>query len=112
MALTKPDCYRQILKEAIEAHVHLKRRSEGIEFLPVFDDEHDNYLLLRVGWDKTGRAHFVIFHARLKDEKVLIEFDGIEQGMIDTLIAAGIPREDIFLSDRRPDPVSLADLAA
>jgi len=55
-----------------------------------------------VGWDATGRVHYVIVHLRLKDGKVLIEKDGIEYGVAQDLQEAGIPAEDIVTAWRRP----------
>jgi hypothetical protein len=41
----------------------------------------------------------VIIHLRLRDDgKVLIEYDGIEYGVAQDLIDAGIAREDIMLN--------------
>lgn len=46
---------------------------------------------------------FVLFHARLiekdnSDRQVIIEEDNFEEGLVNTLIAAGIKKEDIVTS--------------
>jgi hypothetical protein len=50
-------------------------------------------------YDHVGRADDVIVHLRLRDDgKVLIEYDGIEYGIAQDLIEAGIAHEDILLN--------------
>ncbi len=54
------------------------RPSHGqIETLPVFDESHDQYLLLDVGWERMGRLHAVVLHVRLKQGKMWIDCAGV-----------------------------------
>jgi hypothetical protein len=53
----------------------------------------------------------VLFHARLiekdnSDRQVIIEEDNFEEGLVDTLIAAGIKKEDIVTSWQQAITVS------
>jgi hypothetical protein len=104
--------YRAILKKVIEKHAGMIAEPSGTETLVVCDTASDNYLLLDVGWDASGRVHYVIVHLRLKDGKVLVEKDGIEYGIAQDLQEAGIPAGDIVTTWRRMPRVSVKEPAA
>src|SRR5262245_8717271 len=104
--------YRQILQQVVEMHVNMPTGPSQPESIPICDSVHDNYLLMDVGWNATGRAYYIIFHLRLVDGKVWIERDGIEYGIAEDLIEAGIPKEDIVLAFGDREPKTLSELAA
>ncbi len=110
--MNKLDRYRSILRQVVEKHARPNPRPGQPESIPICDPVHDNYLLMSVGWDATGRAHYIIFHLRLKDGKVWIEWDGIEYGIAHDLIEAGIPKEDIVMAFLEREPKPLTELAA
>jgi XisI protein len=52
-----------------------------------------------VGNDHVGRADDVTIHLRLREDgNVLIEYDGIEYGIAQDLLEAGIAPEDILFN--------------
>jgi hypothetical protein len=69
----------------------------------VFDESHDQYLLVDAGWDCIGRLHAVVLHVRLKKHQVWIKKDGTETGVTQALLQAGVPKEDIVLGFYRPE---------
>lgn len=79
--------------------------------MPICDTVYDNYLLMDIGWDKTGRVHAVVFHLRIRNGKIWVEWDGIEDGISQELLDAGIPKEDIVLAFYRPERRSLTEFA-
>jgi hypothetical protein len=106
------DRYRALIQQTLEGYVRMDAEPETSEMLAVCDRASDNYLLLDVGWDATGRVHYVIAHLRLKKGKVLIEKDGIEYGIAQDLQEAGIPAEDIVTAWRRSPQIVGADAVA
>jgi hypothetical protein len=104
--------YRQIIERVLETHSKMPAVPETVEGMVVFDPVRDQYLLMDVGWAPYGRAHDVVVHLRLKDGKVWVEWDGIEYGIAQDLIEAGIPEEDIVMSFERDEPKTLQELAA
>jgi hypothetical protein len=94
--------YRTIIKQVLAQHAEHVASHGQIEALPVFDEEHEQYLLIDVGWDSTGRVHAVTVHLRLKADQVWVEWDGLETGATQDLLDAGIPPEDIILAFYRP----------
>lgn len=99
--MDRVNCYRQIIKDLVTRYAQLKPAYGDIEIKTLFDEEHDQYQLLYVGWDNYQRIHNVILHLELRcagdDCKVWIQYDGIEDGVAEELVAAGIPREHIVL---------------
>ncbi|MDM8522352.1 XisI protein [Desulfococcaceae bacterium HSG8] len=100
--MDKSGRYRNIVRDLLTRHAeHFPHHGE-IRTLPVSDEKNDNYLLMDIGWDRTGRVHTVAFHVHINNEKIWIEWDGTENGITDELLAAGVPREDIVLGFYRP----------
>jgi len=93
--------YRQIVKALITRYVQLKPAYGEIEIKTIFDEAHDQYQLLYIGWDKYQRIHNVLLHLEIRcvadDCKVWIQYDGIEGGVAEELVEAGIPRIQIVL---------------
>jgi hypothetical protein len=103
--------YRTLIKQILTQHAEYVPSHGQIETVPIFDEQHDHYLLLDVGWDRTGRTHAAVLHLRLKDNKVWIEHDGTETGVAQELLDAGIPKTDIVLGFYRPERRALTEFA-
>ncbi len=92
--------YAEILKQTVkDATIH-QPRLQAIKLYPVCDIESGQFVVLATGFDKQKWMDFVLFHARLiekdnSDRQVIIEEDNFEEGLVNTLIAAGIKKEDI-----------------
>ena len=90
--------YRRILRRLVNDYARYKPSHGEIEPIPVCDPKTDNYLLTHVGWDNIRRIHSTIFHLRLRDSKILIEEDGLEHGITQDLLDAGVSQKDIVYS--------------
>lgn len=86
---------RHAVKKVIKHYAGLTPSHGNIRLDTVFDEEGDRYALIQVGWDKTKRISGTIIYITLRDNKVWIEYDGMEHGITDDLVAAGIPKEQI-----------------
>ena len=53
---------------------------------------------MQVGWSNDWRTHGTVIHIRLHNGKIWIEHDGTEEGVAQTLLDAGVPKEDIVLA--------------
>jgi hypothetical protein len=95
--------YAEILKQTVnDATIH-QPRLQAIKLYPVCDLDSGQFVVLATGFDQQKWIDFVLFHARLvkkdnSDRQVIIEEDNFEDGLVDTLIAAGIKKEDIVTS--------------
>jgi hypothetical protein len=63
------------------------------------DREAAQFLIIATGWEQTSWINTILFHARLQNEKVIIEDDNFEAGLSSELVAVGILPEDILSSD-------------
>ncbi|MBD2148599.1 XisI protein [Pseudanabaena sp. FACHB-1277] len=101
--MSKPVDYSQILKKVVyDATIH-QPSIQPIKLYPVCDLESGQFVVLATGFDKQKWVDFVVFHARLiekdnSDRQVIIEEDNFEEGLVNTLIEAGIKKEDIITS--------------
>jgi hypothetical protein len=84
--------YAEIIKKTVNAATIDQPTIQAIKLYPVCDAESGHFVVLATGFDKQQWIDNVIFHARL------IEKDNFEEGLVDTLIEAGIKKEDIVTS--------------
>ncbi|MEG4803915.1 XisI protein [Microcoleus sp. ARI1-B5] len=90
--------YREIVKQVILQYAKLRPSHGDIRLDPVFDETHDRYALMQVGWDRGRRVRGNLIYITLEDGKVYIEYDGMECGITQNLIDRGIPENDIVLA--------------
>jgi len=109
--MDKLDKYRQIIVSVVKKHAQYKPSHGQIEALYICDQESDNYLLMDTGWDKTGRVHAVVFHLRIIDGKIYIEWDGTERGITGELLELGVGKDDIILGFIRPEYRQFTDFS-
>ena len=90
--------YREIIKQMIFAYAKFCPSHGNIRLDPIFDEIHDRYGLMQDGQDRERRVRGNLIYITLHDEKVYIEYDGIEHGITDDLIRRGTPKDHIVLS--------------
>ena len=96
--------YREIVKKTIGRYAKLRPSHGNIRLDTVFDEAQGRYALMQVGWDRGRRVRGNLIYVTVADEQVQIEYDGIEHGIINDLVSAGIPQEQIvltFIDDER-----------
>ena len=97
--------YRQLIKQLLLEQVALAERPPlaEVETIPVFDEEHDDYLIRDVGWLQRKRVRNTLLDVRLRNGKIWIEEDWTEEGLATALLEAGVPKEDILLAFHAPE---------
>jgi hypothetical protein len=93
--------YREIIMSVLSDLAEACTR-DGVEILPAFDTERDNYLVLDAGWDGVRRIHHIIAHLRIHNGKVWVEVDNTDIRIVDQLLDAGVPKESIVLAFHSP----------
>ena len=68
----------------------------------VFDETSDVYLVVVEGWQDVRRLHGCLVHVEIKGNKIWVQQDGTEDGVIADLLAAGIPKDCIVLGFKSP----------
>ncbi|MEO7908790.1 MAG: XisI protein [Roseiflexaceae bacterium] len=89
--------YRNIIKQIILRYARLRPSHGDIRLDEVFDETRDRYALMQVGWDRGRRVRGNLIYLTLQDGKISIEYDGMEHGIRNDLLAAGVTEEDIIL---------------
>lgn len=77
----------------------------------ILDAERDQYLWLRSGWDNNKRVQHIILYFRIENGKVWVETDNTDLCVVDDLIAANIPQQDIVLGFHHPSKRPLTQFA-
>lgn len=90
--------HRKIVKQVIETYAQLRPSHGDIRLDVLFDEERDRYALMQVGWDQGRRIRGNLIYITLDSDRVYIEYDGLEHGIIEDLIARGIAKERIVLT--------------
>ncbi len=88
---------RDIVKQVINRYAQFVPSHGNIRLDTVFDDEQGRYALMQVGWDRGHRVRGNLIYIIVQDDKVWIEYDGMEQGITQDLIKGGIAPERIIL---------------
>ncbi|MFM7448830.1 MAG: XisI protein [Leptolyngbyaceae cyanobacterium] len=77
----------------------------------ILDPERDQYLWLRCGWDDKKRVQHIILYLRIENGKIWVETDNTDLKIVDDLIAAKIPPQDIVLGFHHPSKRPLTEFA-
>ncbi len=106
--------YRTLIKQLLIDYQELINRSptpEGVETEVVFDEERDHYMLLNVGWAQRKRFRGTTLYLRLRNGKIWVEEDWLDEGIVKDLLAEGVSKEDIVLAFQHPEMRPLTEFA-
>jgi hypothetical protein len=103
--------YRILIKSLLAEQAAIKPAEAEVEPQLVFDDEHNSYQLMYIGWNGSWRLHGAVVHIRLRNGKIWIEEDGTEEGFASHLLEAGIPKSAIVLAFHAPAKRQYTDFA-
>ncbi len=103
--------YRQIIKDTICHYAQFRPSRGDVQNEVLFDEQNDQYVLIHSGWIGPRRVHGSLLHLAIRDGQVWIEHDGMEEGVANDLVEAGIPRDRIVLGFKPPEIRPLTDFA-
>ena len=95
--------WRETLEEILQYYAGLPLRYGNTQTYVIVSQNQNHFMLMREGWDNQRRIHACLVHTEIRNEKIWIHYDGIEDGITQELVAAGIPREQIVLAFHPPD---------
>jgi hypothetical protein len=90
--------YRTIIKTILRKYAQLRPSHGNIRLDVVLDELNDRYALMQVGWDRGIRVRGNLLYLALDNGKIVVEYDGLEQGIAGELVAAGVDPDDIVLA--------------
>lgn len=91
------DKYRDIITGVLTEYAKIPYAYGELERKLIIDKERNNFLLLTIGWQNKTRVHGTLVHLEIINDKIWIQRDGIEDGIANDLLAAGIPKDKIVL---------------
>ena len=94
--------YRQIIKNTLNGYAAIPFSYGEIEQKVFIDREENNFFLFNVGWHNKKRVHGCVIHLEIINDKIWIQQDGIEDGIANDFLAAGIPKDKIVLAFHPP----------
>jgi len=106
--------YRDLIKNLLAEYAELINQSAAnpeITTELVVDEERDQYLLVNTGWLKRQRMRGTTVYLRLRNGKIWVEEDWLENGIVKDLLEAGVPKEDIVLAFQPPEMRPHTDFA-
>lgn len=93
--------YKQILRKLLSEQIS-PNEQENEETYMVVDEENQHYLLYHDSWNNMTRNYGCFFHARIKNGKIYIEYNGTDIEIAEDLVAEGVAKEDIVLAFHAP----------
>jgi hypothetical protein len=109
--IASPTDYPRIVRKIITEYAAFLPAYSDVQAETILDDEHAHYMLFYTGWDGKHRVHGSAIHITLRGDKVWVQHDGTKDGIVDELIAAGIPIEKIVLGFHHPDERKYTEFA-
>lgn len=103
--MDKINRYQKLTKQYLIDFANLMNSQPvpNLETALSFDDEHQRYLLLKIGWTNQHRTCHTLLHVALKNGKIWVEEDMTEEGIATFFLEKGVPHEDIVLGFQPPE---------
>jgi hypothetical protein len=96
--MDRVELLRQAAKEVVRKYAGFTPNYGDIEVDTVFDDDGGHYQLWNIGWQNKRRIHGCVLHLVLKNGKIWVQHDGIEDGITNDLLEAGVRQDEIVLA--------------
>ncbi len=96
------DQWRSTLEKALQYYADIPYRYGEISTYLVVSRDRNHYMLIQEGWENNHRVHGTIVHAEIRNNKIWIHYDGIEDSITEELVASGVPKDHIILAFHPP----------
>ena len=87
--------YAELLTQVLRRVAGDRANLGSLKVRSVCDVEAGQFLVIATGWEKESWQDVILFHAWLKDGKVVVEENNFEK-MLEELLEAGIAEVDIL----------------
>lgn len=91
------ETYPTLIKNALCDYVALVQRSPNLPYqvATIFDDEHQRYLVCKIGWKENKRILKTVLHVAVQNGKIWIEEDLTEEGIATWFLEHGVSNNAI-----------------
>lgn len=97
------DQWLEALEKILQSYADMPYRYGEIITSVVVSRDRKHYLLIHEGWEQNCRVYGTIVHAEIRNGKIWMHYDGIEDSVTEELVAAGVPKDRIVLAFHPPD---------
>lgn len=94
--------YQDTVEKILKDYAAIPYSYGNIKQYVIVDRDRTHFLLFSEGWNGKRRVHGAVCHVEIRDRKIWIHYDGIEDGITDELVAAGVPKDRIVLAFHPP----------
>ncbi|CAD5934736.1 XisI protein [Planktothrix agardhii] len=77
----------------------------------IISEDRNNFLLITLGWEDDVQVHGCLVHIEVIGDKIWIHRDGLEDGIANELVKAGIPKTQIVLGFHPPNILPYTEFA-
>ena len=95
--------WRETLEKILNYYASIPYRYGDVNTSVIVSSDRNHFLLLHEGWENHRRVYGTIVHGEIRDGKIWLHYDGIEDGITDELVAAGVPKDSIVLAFHPPE---------
>ncbi|MBW4693207.1 MAG: XisI protein [Lyngbya sp. HA4199-MV5] len=95
--------YRDVLHEILSENALLMSKPDRIASSVIVSEDRNHFMVINEGWEGKRRIHSLVFHAEIRNGKLWIHHDGIDRGITEDLVAAGISKDHIVLAFHSPE---------
>jgi XisI protein len=105
------DQYRAILHQSLSEQAQLMSKpvhaaspqENRLNSTVIVSEDRNHFMVINEGWEGKKRVHSLVFHGEIRNSKLWIHHDGIDRGITEELVAAGIPKDSIVLAFHSPE---------
>ncbi len=96
--------YQDVIVNFLHKYADQSQKSnpEEVETRVIVDYESNSFQVLYIGWDGKKFEFSPIFHFDIRNGKIWLQCNNTEREVVDELMAAGVPPEDIVLGFQPP----------
>ncbi len=111
--MDKLEHYRSTIAKLLTQYQQLSKGSSQTDMKErlSFDEERDNYIWLNLGWDNIKRVSHIVMFLRIEGGKIWVEEDNTDLCVVDALLEAGVPKNDIVLGFHHPNKRKFTEFA-
>ncbi|CAD5924740.1 XisI protein-like protein [Planktothrix tepida] len=95
--------YREIIQAKLKEYTEIPYAYGDLQCRLIVSEDRNNFLLITLGWEDDVQIHGCLVHIEVIGDKIWIHRDGLEDGIANELVKAGIPKTKIVLGFHPPN---------
>ncbi|SKB12788.1 XisI protein-like protein [Planktothrix sp. PCC 11201] len=95
--------YREVIQEKLKEYTEIPYAYGDLQCRLIVSEDRNNFLLITLGWEDDVQVHGCLVHIEVLGDKIWIHRDGLEDGIANELVKAGIPKTQIVLGFHPPN---------